>query len=297
MSFTRINPPGWARGYDVERAAINMISPKIDKRGSLFLADDMLIYHGNKFDFHVHLRDVTIHEASAGIFESPFVKLSFSIPDKDASGTIKFNFNSRIFEEFASVFPTKCAEAREKAREEVRQRPPSYPIIATDHIAVDTNANANRGLPPITPIQPPPQSLTATNHLPAYPGLSAPMDTMRASKNPQKTPAQAGQQPQYLPYAAPAAVPAYPMAMNEQERRPLLEKEAVENRGVGAHHMPTLVPVQPPTNPRENDQALNTMYESTWGVVYNSDFDRKRGSDENQIGITQCLPPVMNYSS
>lgn len=288
MSFTRINPPGLTRGYNVERAAINMISPKIDKRGALFLTDDMLIYHGNKFDFYIQLSDVMVHEASAGIFESPFVKLSFSIPDKDASGTIKFNFDSRTFEEFASVFPLKHA----KAREEVRQKPPSYPITTTDYTTA--NANTDKDLPPITPIQPPPETLSIQNNLPAYPGLSAPMNTMRASRDPKKTSLQAEQQTQYLPYTAPAAsaaVPAYPITMDNQERRPLLEKEAEEDRGVGS----CAVPLQSLNSHKENNKPFSTMYESAWGVVYNPDFDQKRNSNEDQAGITQCLPPIMNY--
>ncbi|KAE8302954.1 hypothetical protein GL50803_0011566 [Giardia duodenalis] len=266
MSFTHVDPPAGTRGYEIERAAINIVALKTDRRGALFLTDESLIYHGNNFSFHVPLRDITLHEASAGIFESPFIKLTFQIPSKDMAGTIKFNFKSRSFDTFVSVFPVMYAKARQEALQ--APKPPAAPNYAMGNADTIREREAPNALPP-PPSNPP-------SNVPPYPGLPANIDTMetlrsltkvRPYSHLQQQQQQQQQQVQQQPYVTTVTALEAPVAIIEQENRPLLE---------------------------EDSQAFRTVYESTWGVVYNKDFDPKNASKEDQLGITQCLRPAMD---
>lgn len=266
MLFTHINPPAGTRGYEIERAAVNVIAPRTDKRGTLFLTDEMLIYHGSSFSFHIFLHDITLHEASAGIFESPFIKLTFQDPDKDVSGTVKLNFKSGSFDAFASAFPIKYARARQEALQEPRRS-----IVTTDYTTNSTNTIKEK----------PNTSPPAPSALSPYPGLQAAVGTMGTSNDSQKA-----QKQQQQPYTTPPVVaPTSPTPINEWERRPLLEDNNTESA------------ILQPNRPRKDNQGFNTIYESTWGVVYNPKLDPKKDQEDDQGGITQCLPPVMNYSS
>lgn len=262
MSFTHVDLPAGTRGYEIERAAINIVALRTDKKGALFLTDELLVYHGNSFSFHVPLCDITLHEASAGIFESPFIKLTFRIPSKDMVGTIKFNFKSRSFDAFVSVFPVMYAKARQEALQASKP-----PVIAENHVTDDTNTI--REVP--NTLTPP--SSNPPSNVPPYPGLPADAYITGTLRNltkvrPYSHLQQQQQQQQQPPYVTTVTALEAPVAITKQEKRPLLEEE--------------------------NDQTFRTVYGSAWGVVYNKGFDPKNGSEDGQLGITQCLRPAMD---
>lgn len=183
-----VAPPEGTRGYEVEKAVVNILMTKRDKGGYLYLTGDALIYHGRNISFHVLLCNVTSYEASAGIFESPFLKLCFHVGDEDRMGTIKLNIKGQAFDEFAVVFPGVYAQARSQPPpqqessstdssepESDRQRVPPYPNVVPSYPGVVPP------YPAIPPGQLDTQPSTSANNVAKDPYSQAQMQTYKVT--------------------------------------------------------------------------------------------------------------------